>query len=114
MSRIHLSKADVTEVEEQYILDAIRSGWVAPLGPDVDASANACETPARSAISASNASTSGPSGATQPERIASRMYCSSTSVTSALDRWMRDIRLRTLQMVPIAGASTRLPFCGCP
>ena len=30
MSRIHLSKADVTEVEEQYILDAIRSGWVAP------------------------------------------------------------------------------------
>ena len=37
MSRIHLSKANVTEVEEQYILDAIRSGWVAPLGPDVDA-----------------------------------------------------------------------------
>ena len=37
MSRIHLSKADVTDVEEQYILNAIRSGWVAPLGPDVDA-----------------------------------------------------------------------------
>jgi dTDP-4-amino-4,6-dideoxygalactose transaminase len=37
MSRIHLSKADVTDVEEQYILDAVRSGWVAPLGPDVDA-----------------------------------------------------------------------------
>jgi dTDP-4-amino-4,6-dideoxygalactose transaminase len=37
MSRIHLSKADVTEVEEHYILDAVRSGWVAPLGPDVDA-----------------------------------------------------------------------------
>jgi DegT/DnrJ/EryC1/StrS aminotransferase family len=37
MSRIHLSKADVTQVEEQYVLDAIRSGWVAPLGPDVDA-----------------------------------------------------------------------------
>lgn len=37
MSRIHLSKADVTHVEEQYILAAIRSGWVAPLGPDVDA-----------------------------------------------------------------------------
>jgi len=37
MSRIHLSKADVTDVEEQYVLDAIRSGWVAPLGPDVDA-----------------------------------------------------------------------------
>jgi dTDP-4-amino-4,6-dideoxygalactose transaminase len=37
MSRIHLSKADVTETEEKYTLDAIRSGWVAPLGPDVDA-----------------------------------------------------------------------------
>lgn len=37
MSHIHLSKADVTEVEEQYVLDSIRSGWVAPLGPDVDA-----------------------------------------------------------------------------
>jgi dTDP-4-amino-4,6-dideoxygalactose transaminase len=37
MSRIHLSKADVTEIEERHILDAIRSGWVAPLGPDVDA-----------------------------------------------------------------------------
>ena len=37
MSRIHLSKADVTEVEEHYILDAVRAGWVAPLGPHVDA-----------------------------------------------------------------------------
>jgi dTDP-4-amino-4,6-dideoxygalactose transaminase len=37
MHRIHLSKADTTEVEEQYILDAMRSGWVAPLGPHVDA-----------------------------------------------------------------------------
>jgi dTDP-4-amino-4,6-dideoxygalactose transaminase len=37
MHRIHLSKADVTEVEERYVVDAIRSGWVAPLGPDVDA-----------------------------------------------------------------------------
>jgi dTDP-4-amino-4,6-dideoxygalactose transaminase len=37
MSRIHLSKADTTEVEERYILDALRSGWVAPLGPHVDA-----------------------------------------------------------------------------
>jgi len=37
MSRIHLSKADVTEVEEHYLLDAVRSGWVAPLGPHVDA-----------------------------------------------------------------------------
>jgi dTDP-4-amino-4,6-dideoxygalactose transaminase len=37
MSRIHLSKADVTDVEERYMLDAVRSGWVAPLGPHVDA-----------------------------------------------------------------------------
>lgn len=35
--RIHLSKADVTEVEEQFVLRALRSGWVTPLGPDVDA-----------------------------------------------------------------------------
>jgi dTDP-4-amino-4,6-dideoxygalactose transaminase len=37
MARIHLSKADITEVEERYVLDAVRSGWVAPLGPHVDA-----------------------------------------------------------------------------
>jgi len=37
MSLIHLSKADITDVEEHYILDAVRSGWVAPLGPAVDA-----------------------------------------------------------------------------
>jgi dTDP-4-amino-4,6-dideoxygalactose transaminase len=37
MFPIHLSKADITEVEEHYILDAVRSGWVAPLGPHVDA-----------------------------------------------------------------------------
>ena len=37
MSRIYLSKADTTEAEEHYILDALRSGWVAPLGPHVDA-----------------------------------------------------------------------------
>ncbi len=36
-ARIHLSKADVTEVEEKYVLEALRSGWIAPLGPDVDA-----------------------------------------------------------------------------
>ncbi|KGN32983.1 pyridoxal-5'-phosphate-dependent protein [Knoellia sinensis KCTC 19936] len=34
--RIHLSRAHVTEVEEKYVLDALRSGWVAPLGPMVD------------------------------------------------------------------------------
>nr|WP_306239594.1 aminotransferase class I/II-fold pyridoxal phosphate-dependent enzyme [Ornithinimicrobium cryptoxanthini] len=32
-----LSQAHVTEVEERYVLDALRSGWVAPLGPHVDA-----------------------------------------------------------------------------
>lgn len=37
MSRIHLSKAEATEVEEAYVLDALRSGWIAPLGPHVDA-----------------------------------------------------------------------------
>lgn len=37
MSRIHLSKAEVTEIEEAYVLDALRSGWIAPLGPHVDA-----------------------------------------------------------------------------
>ena len=36
MSRVHLTKADLTEVEEHDILDEIRSGSVAP-GPDVDA-----------------------------------------------------------------------------
>lgn len=35
--RIHLSKADVSEVEEQYVLRALRSGWVAPAGPDITA-----------------------------------------------------------------------------
>ena len=34
--RIFLSKAHVTEVEEDLVLQAIRSGWVAPLGPFVD------------------------------------------------------------------------------
>lgn len=34
--RIFLSKAHVTEVEEHFLLEAVRSGWVAPLGPFVD------------------------------------------------------------------------------
>ena len=34
--RIHLSKAHVTQVEEDLLVEAIRSGWVAPLGPFVD------------------------------------------------------------------------------
>ena len=35
--RIYLSKAEVTDVEERFVLDALRSGWIAPLGPHVDA-----------------------------------------------------------------------------
>lgn len=35
--RILMSQAQVTDVEERYVLDAVRSGWVAPLGPHVDA-----------------------------------------------------------------------------
>ena len=37
MSRILLSQADVTETEEKAVLEALRSGWVTPLGPEVDA-----------------------------------------------------------------------------
>ncbi|MBC7596060.1 MAG: DegT/DnrJ/EryC1/StrS family aminotransferase [Kineosporiaceae bacterium] len=37
MSRIYLSSPDITPLEEHYVVDAIRSGWVAPLGPQVDA-----------------------------------------------------------------------------
>src|SRR5664279_3130749 len=37
MLRILLSQADVGGVEERYVLDALRSGWVTPLGPHVDA-----------------------------------------------------------------------------
>lgn len=35
--RIHLSSPDVTELEEEALLRAVRSGWIAPLGPEVDA-----------------------------------------------------------------------------
>lgn len=35
--RIHLSKAHVTKTEKHFVLDALRSGWVAPQGPDVNA-----------------------------------------------------------------------------
>jgi dTDP-4-amino-4,6-dideoxygalactose transaminase len=31
-----MSSPDVGELEEQYVVAAIRSGWIAPLGPDVD------------------------------------------------------------------------------
>ncbi|TWE12020.1 DegT/DnrJ/EryC1/StrS family aminotransferase [Rudaeicoccus suwonensis] len=33
---IYMSKAHVTQVEEDLVLEALRSGWVAPLGPMVD------------------------------------------------------------------------------
>lgn len=36
-SPIFLSPPDVGELEQQYVLDAMRSGWVAPAGPDLDA-----------------------------------------------------------------------------
>lgn len=35
--RIFMSKADITDFEEEAVCRAIRSGWVAPLGPEVDA-----------------------------------------------------------------------------
>ena len=35
--RIYLSSPDVGELEERYVVAAIRSGWIAPLGPEVDA-----------------------------------------------------------------------------
>ncbi len=35
--RIYLSPPDVGELEEEFVLDALRSGWVAPLGPHVEA-----------------------------------------------------------------------------
>lgn len=35
--RIYMSSPDVTELEEQSLISAMRSGWIAPLGPDVDA-----------------------------------------------------------------------------
>ena len=34
--RILLSQAHVTELEERYVVEALHSGWVAPLGPWVD------------------------------------------------------------------------------
>lgn len=34
---IHLSLADVTDIEVEFVMDAMRSGWITPLGPHVDA-----------------------------------------------------------------------------
>ena len=36
-ARIYMSSPDVGEAEEQAVVAAMRSGWIAPLGPDVDA-----------------------------------------------------------------------------
>ncbi|MFI5906103.1 DegT/DnrJ/EryC1/StrS family aminotransferase [Dactylosporangium sp. NPDC051541] len=36
-TRIFLSAPDVSGVEERYLVNALRSGWVAPVGPDLDA-----------------------------------------------------------------------------
>ncbi|MFJ4044399.1 DegT/DnrJ/EryC1/StrS family aminotransferase [Microbacterium sp. NPDC089987] len=35
--RIYMSSPDVTDLEEKAVVAAMRSGWIAPLGPDVDA-----------------------------------------------------------------------------
>ena len=35
--KIYMSSPDVTDLEEQALVRAIRSGWIAPLGPEVDA-----------------------------------------------------------------------------
>ncbi|MFV2100781.1 aminotransferase class I/II-fold pyridoxal phosphate-dependent enzyme [Micromonospora sp. LOL_024] len=35
--KIHLSAPDVGPLEESYLIAALRSGWVAPAGPDLDA-----------------------------------------------------------------------------
>ena len=35
--KIYMSSPDVTELEEKALVRAIRSGWIAPLGPEVDA-----------------------------------------------------------------------------
>ena len=37
MFSILLSPPDVGELEQRYVLEALRSGWVAPAGPDLDA-----------------------------------------------------------------------------
>lgn len=60
MARIHLSQADVTDREEQYVLAALRSGWVAPLGPDVDAFE--AEMAARAGVRGALAVSSGTAG----------------------------------------------------
>ncbi|MEH1101410.1 DegT/DnrJ/EryC1/StrS family aminotransferase [Micromonospora sp. CPCC 205561] len=58
MSRtIHLSPPDVGPLEESYLVAALRSGWVAPVGPDLDAFER--EVAARAGTSAAVAVSSG-------------------------------------------------------
>jgi len=35
--RVYLSAPDMSGTEERYLVNALRSGWVAPIGPDLDA-----------------------------------------------------------------------------
>ena len=35
-SKIYMSSPDVGDLEQEFVLNAMRSGWIAPLGPDVD------------------------------------------------------------------------------
>lgn len=45
MSRIYMSPPDMTSVERQLLIDAFDGGWVAPVGPDLDAfEAEFCST----------------------------------------------------------------------
>jgi len=37
MARIYLSAPDVGDLEAKYVLEAVSSGWAAPVGPDLDA-----------------------------------------------------------------------------
>ena len=37
MSRVYLSPPDVGDEERRMLLEALDSGWIAPLGPHVDA-----------------------------------------------------------------------------
>ena len=57
--RILLSPPDVGELEQKYVLDAMRSGWVAPAGPDLAAFeqevAERCRVPHAVALSSGTA-----------------------------------------------------------
>jgi len=60
VERIYMSSPDVTELEERAIVAAVRSGWIAPLGPDVDAFE--CEVADRVGVAYGVALTSGTAG----------------------------------------------------